>query len=390
MYSIICYYYFLTGSRLFINASGSGKTRVLLEGLCKYWGLYFVCGSETAYSLGSRDLTTAIQVLNGRSGFLDSPVSTPEVDTNVFIAARSFRAVYAARLVILLDFLTMGGAVGTTVLRMRWVLMQVYASPDIFHDLADELRHFSDDFIRKLIIDLAARIRDIIGHKALFFIVVDEAQSAAVKFPSAFRSRSNNRQAKRPVLSQILRTLNDVHNSLLREYTMIILSGTGIRYDTIKPIVESNVSKPTGVDTVTATGSFGPQDQREYIIKYLFPKKTKISASDETLLRRAWRWLRGRCHYPTLRIRIVVLTSISLRFRFTARFIELILTSACPPKDYGKFLDAYFRAMTGCLPEDDESSGSPWLLDGAQAPNCILSPAAERHLMDSEYGQGTS
>ena len=166
---------------------------------------------------------------------------------------------------------------------------------------------------------MAARIRDIIGHQSLFFIVVDEAQSAAIKFPSAFRSRSNNRQAKRPVSSQILRTLNDVHNSLLREYTMIIVSGTGIRYDTIKPIVESNVSKPTGVDTVTATGSFGPQDQREYIIKYLFPKKTKLSASDKTFLRRAWRWLCGKCHYPTLRVRVMFLTSISFRFRFTAR-----------------------------------------------------------------------
>jgi hypothetical protein len=219
----------------------------------------------------------------------------------VLIATRSFRAVYAARLIILLDFLVMGRAVDSTVLRLRWVLMQVYANPDIFHDLADELRSFSDDFVQKLIIDLAARIRGIIGHEALFFIVVDEAQSAATKFPSAFRSRSNNRQAKRPVLSQILRTLSDVHNSFLRESTMIILSGTGIRYDTIRPIVESNVSKPTGVDTVTATGSFGPQDQREYIIKYLFPKKKNLSTSDETLLRRAWRWLRGRCRFLTLR-----------------------------------------------------------------------------------------
>ena len=82
--------------RLFINASGSSKTRVLLEGLCKYWGLYFVCGSETAYSLGLRDLTAAIQTLDGRSGFLDSPLTTTHVDTNVSIATQSLRAVYAA------------------------------------------------------------------------------------------------------------------------------------------------------------------------------------------------------------------------------------------------------------------------------------------------------
>ena len=216
------------------------------------------------------------------------------------IAARSLRTVYAARLIILMDFLAMGGAVDATVLRQRWVRMQVYADPDLFRQLAEELRYFSDEFIQKLITDLATRIREIIGHEALFFIVVDESQSAATKLPNAFRSRSNDCQDCRPVLSQVLRTLSDVHHLLSREYTMIILSGTGIRYDSIKPIVESNVSKPTGVDTVTATGSFGPRDQREYIIKYLFPKK-KLSAFDETLIRRAWRWLRGRCHYPTLR-----------------------------------------------------------------------------------------
>jgi hypothetical protein len=232
---------------------------------------------------------------------VDSPSTTADVLANVEIAARSLRAVYAARLIILTDFLAAGAAVDMSVLRIRWVHMQVHTSPDVFSELADQLRHFSGEFIQKLITDLATRIREMIGRDALFFIVVDESQSAAVKFPNAFRSQSNNSQNKRPILSQILRTLSDVQNSLLRDYTMIILSGTGIRYDSIKPIVESNVSKPTGVDTVTATGSFGPQDQREYIVKYLFPAKKRLSDSDETLISRAWRWLRGRCHYPTLR-----------------------------------------------------------------------------------------
>jgi hypothetical protein len=184
-----------------------------------------------AYHLGSGDLFASIQALSTRSGFMDCPSTPANVAANVEIAARSLRAVYAARLIILTDFLAVGAAVDMSVLRLRWVHMQVYASPDVFRELADELLHFSDEFIHKLITDLATRIREMIGREALFFIVVDKSQSAAIKFPNSFRSRSNNRQSNRPILSQILRTLSDVQNSLLRDCTMIILSGTGIRYD---------------------------------------------------------------------------------------------------------------------------------------------------------------
>jgi hypothetical protein len=51
----------LTGcSRLFVNTSGSGKTRLLLEGLCKHWGFYFTCVRERE-ELGSRDLGQALE-----------------------------------------------------------------------------------------------------------------------------------------------------------------------------------------------------------------------------------------------------------------------------------------------------------------------------------------
>src|SRR6266478_2267874 len=45
--------------RLFVNTSGSGKTRILLDGLCKHWGFYVTCGHKSL-DLGSSDLRDAL------------------------------------------------------------------------------------------------------------------------------------------------------------------------------------------------------------------------------------------------------------------------------------------------------------------------------------------
>ncbi|KAK2463844.1 hypothetical protein APHAL10511_004149 [Amanita phalloides] len=45
---------------IFINTSGSGKTRLLLEGLCQHWGLYFTSHLDSNF-LGSLDVQNAIR-----------------------------------------------------------------------------------------------------------------------------------------------------------------------------------------------------------------------------------------------------------------------------------------------------------------------------------------
>ena len=186
----------------------------------------------------------------------------------------------------------MGRTYNTLTRPTQWLHMQILPEPDIFRTLAEELSHFSDNFISRIISLSANAIREVIGSGTLFFIVVDEAQAAATKYPNAFQSASH--KGSRPVLTQILRTLCEVRAPLSYSSTTIVLSGTGIRYDSVRPIVESNISKNVGFQIVTDTGTFSPEDQRKYLIKYLFPNATHFSEADELFINHAWRWLRGR------------------------------------------------------------------------------------------------
>lgn len=285
-------YCFSIRSRLFINASGSGKTRILLEGLCRYWGLYLVCERETFSSIGSDDLASAIRSLASTTGFLHSPLDPSQIQVNTQIASLSFSCVIAARLIILWEFLRVGRKFDTLARPTQWLHMQILPEPDIFRTLAEELFKFPDKFISRIISLSAKAIREVIGSSTLFFIVVDEAQAAATKYPNAFQSASH--KGSRPVLTQILRTLCEVRAPLSYSSTTIVLSGTGIRYDSVRPIMESNISKNVGFQTVTDTGTFSPEDQRKYLIKYLFPNVTHLSEADELFINHAWRWLRGR------------------------------------------------------------------------------------------------
>ncbi|KAJ3743224.1 hypothetical protein DFH05DRAFT_1544335 [Lentinula detonsa] len=50
--------------KVFVNTSGSGKTRMILEHLCTHWGIYLTCHEESR--IGSSDLVYAISAMKGR------------------------------------------------------------------------------------------------------------------------------------------------------------------------------------------------------------------------------------------------------------------------------------------------------------------------------------
>ncbi|KAF8230515.1 hypothetical protein L208DRAFT_121499 [Tricholoma matsutake] len=84
-----------------INTSGSGKTRILFEGLLKHWGLYFTCSREQV--LGSEDMS---HVLTNLSNPLPSDADLRQaLEHDMPIAWRRFRQVLIARLLILQLFL---------------------------------------------------------------------------------------------------------------------------------------------------------------------------------------------------------------------------------------------------------------------------------------------
>ena len=90
-----------------VNTSGSGKTRILFEGLWKHWGLYFTCADVP--DLGSADMRDVLNTLPNATNFtkvLPSPSNANrELMHNRDIARRRFLQVLTARLLVLRMFL---------------------------------------------------------------------------------------------------------------------------------------------------------------------------------------------------------------------------------------------------------------------------------------------
>jgi hypothetical protein len=80
-----------------MNTSGSGKTRLLLEGLCSHWGFYFTCSNSGTNAIGSIDLPNLISSMDTKTGFrkmLDLlPLTTKskcQLENNIAISHRYF------------------------------------------------------------------------------------------------------------------------------------------------------------------------------------------------------------------------------------------------------------------------------------------------------------
>jgi hypothetical protein len=268
----------------------------MLEGLCDNWGFYFVCAQSVSNTCGSRDLSIIIEEMPSRSGFSTRP-GRPDLDlqcdNNDRIAVRSLKCVLAARMIILRDYLRLWvrSGVDLATAHKRWVLALIHPEVDNFLNVAVELRSYSMDSVDRLISEAAREVGHLIGRPNPFFVVIDEAQAGVNKYSEAFRTEASE-ERRWPVLSKILQIFR-LAGSYIPNTTMI-LSGTGIHYDAIKPVMESNVLKNVGFKLVTATGAFGKEDQREYLVKYLLPGRTCFSLSETRFLERAWHFLRGR------------------------------------------------------------------------------------------------
>ncbi|KAL1701239.1 hypothetical protein EV121DRAFT_171845, partial [Schizophyllum commune] len=98
----------LNSCRYLCNVSGSGKTRLLLEGLCAHWGLYLTCLRDPL-SIGSDDLPQKLSDITNDSAF-EPTISTAHdrssaLARNSSVVQRHIYAVLLSRLLILQRFI---------------------------------------------------------------------------------------------------------------------------------------------------------------------------------------------------------------------------------------------------------------------------------------------
>ena len=198
--SIITFY---LCSHLF-NTSGSGKTRLLLDGLCHHWGFYFTCRVESASAGGSSDFTDASSIIpsyqsRGQAG-----------DIRAKAAERTLSMLVCGRIFILMKLLECLPVDTTdTDARRRWVFLQVvppvHRFLDIFLAVFRSLRHGDDLCMKEYFRTTLVKIKE--GHLRLFqdgtlWVVLDEAQAASTMLSGLFPSISDGSFIKHSFLHE--------------------------------------------------------------------------------------------------------------------------------------------------------------------------------------------
>uniref|UniRef100_A0A0W0G577 Uncharacterized protein n=1 Tax=Moniliophthora roreri TaxID=221103 RepID=A0A0W0G577_MONRR len=319
-----------------VNVSGSGKTRLLFEGLCDNWGLYFTSYVDSSF-LGSFDVQAIVGERPARQpGFVSRP---PPEDAQAFALnmrfarSRSSRVLLSRLLVFkaFLDHAATSGGVSQEQQKL-WLHFQLWPNvrgkdeewtehlADVFTDLYEALldAEVDDAIVDDAIAQTATEILTVLGEPARVFIALDEANVAANKCEQAFRDEDGNYY---PLLKAILKAWQEHLKDLP---FVFVVAGTEIPSQHFV-----NDNEWASSVWCSNTGGFDDQEcQRRYVQQFL-PNELWESIGD-------------------LLTQHLMLTSV--RHRFTAAYLAVLLEhSYAKPLSY---LDMFIEKGTGLLPLD--------------------------------------
>ncbi|KAG6893251.1 hypothetical protein C0992_010734, partial [Termitomyces sp. T32_za158] len=289
----------LASCSFLVNASATGKTRLLYEGLCKHWGLYITCRADEGEAR-ALDVTLDRRVyleedfargLPHRSSLAFQPV----LAKNREIAARRFSATLLAHLLILRDFLKACDAVDGVeeVQRRRWLLAQLACELldwwDPFQEILIAIDWEPLECINEHLKTVMKEIQILLPDSARrdgFFIVIDEANVGIREIWSSHETSSE----LYPALKEILRTWQDCLASFEGVPITFVIAGTEIPQSYFPPSSQEWSSWRWTSDT----GAFDDlETQRKYVLSFI-PPSLAHTPRVEALLRHIWDWCRPR------------------------------------------------------------------------------------------------
>ncbi|KAL1672030.1 hypothetical protein EV122DRAFT_271970 [Schizophyllum commune] len=309
---------FQTGQHIIIiNGAGTGKTRLLFEGLSTRWGLYLPCVSNTSVP-GSLDLNTGLLQLSSLSARKDaSKAQTSDHDSrSAGNSRRIFTQILLSRLTLFELYLRHAPLDDPNV-RMRWLEFQLFPAAKLCYDMFDNcFRAISEhdaniEYLEGRIRDAISGIRSLLGHDEPIYCVVDDAQRAHLQSLTG------------PGPTTALRQMLSVWESF--DAMTFVLAGQPF------DLSHFHNSGATPYRLWTNTGFFdGDEEQRRYVRRYL-PPDLQSTQSTERLLNRICLWLRGR-------------------YRITTYFIYCLLTARF--QNPHTLLTSYVRMYAGVHPGD--------------------------------------
>ncbi|KAL1671344.1 hypothetical protein EV122DRAFT_295535 [Schizophyllum commune] len=315
----------------FVNASGSGKSRLLYEGLCQYWGLYFVAKIDSS-RLGSKHMEFVVAQGLSMSDVVELPhPSMPSYSStlrrNFDFITRRYKDVLLAQMLVFRAFLELAVPCPSDEHKQRWLHCQlqptVLLKRDPFHAINFALLRASDAYVDHHLQVVLKDVQQHLGAANPIFAVLDEGQSLghndnAVNIPYGFPSNDS-----RPYMKRLVTAWRG------RPGLSLIIAGTNLPRDIFR---DDPVEMTYGrYRWTSATGGFDVVDSnRQYITRYL-PSPFLEKASGKRLLQRLGSWLRGR-------------------HRFTASFIGQYLRHGLSQPH--QLLNDYIRNATGYTPRD--------------------------------------
>ncbi|KAG8817621.1 hypothetical protein FRC19_011261 [Serendipita sp. 401] len=339
---------------LIYNTSGSGKTRFILECLCRTWGFYFVA-KPGPDQIGSPDLNIAIHAMpeykdwRGRINSEGSREDQAEAnDSNSEVARKLVYKVLVARWIVFRCFIDTckekNGGILPEASKYDWVVFQTLSQKlvgmggDPFIWCMNECLTNVEPSVLQALMARDLNLKMILGVDIdkPFLLILDEAQVASLEYGSCFLNSAGDKRL--PVLRPIIQTMLE-HQTQVN--AKIIVSGTGFSQELLMEVLSSVVSKSAWKMMADISIFMDQNTQPSYIAKYLPPAFLQ-SQSGIDLQFRMQGWLQGR---P----------------RFTAHFLQKLLQGSwkeSSPASPHHLLNAFVYALSNYCPID----GSPDLL----------------------------
>ncbi|KAK7018444.1 hypothetical protein R3P38DRAFT_2982776 [Favolaschia claudopus] len=349
---------FKKGAKTFlVNASGTGKTRLTFEGLCRHWGLYFILAPDTN-QLGTNDIGpdvhTTIDLTIGYSDVLpnpDSPDFWRTLKKNIEIMDQRLSRPLLSRLLMFHMFSKIIKSLGITEEHKRlWLLFQLQPEVkaadhnyeiDVVSELGIRTSGLTNTEVGDLIAILFSKLRKIHGTDFHLFYVLDEAQVVSEPIPAFQRNGKPY-----SMLQEIIRAFGA--KSRPQELSFVV-AGTDIPKDGF-----ANAPFADSIRWSSDTGAFDDEgEHRRYVSRFLTPTYV-ASPSGQMFLDRMWKWARGRHRTTDAILKALVRDGFSTPHRLLDDYIEI--ATMYRPTDYSD-ADEPFRypnmdaIRTGRLPD---------------------------------------
>jgi hypothetical protein len=264
-----------------LGASGSGKSRTVIELLCKKFGFYFTCATGgTEHAVGSRDMQEMVDKIKSKCG------NPNMVAANDDYATRYLTSLVMAR-VYILNFLL--SRAGITVTPYEWTMMQLFplSVNDVFLVVSRIFRQLSSSVGLLRMDGWLMQLQTASGQRR-FPLVIDEAQKL-LNTQHVFSSFSEKENGRRPLYTLLIRHLTNTG------LFFVMPCGSGLSLKAAEHYAGSNLMESTPRERLVVVAEHFPTAEAvgNFLATYEFP------VGDLKNQRENLHQLTGRCRIAT-------------------------------------------------------------------------------------------